>query len=228
MKRSFVHSLVVLLFFVQFSTFSQEIKTVRDIGTWVGFSCQKKFNKKYILSLNQELRLNQNSKKLDNLFLETDLRYKANKSVYLSSELRQSYNISNIGRKEHNTRYSLDVTFVKKLSKRLEIDYRLRYQNQFINLIVNNYYRGNEISYRNKVAGAYKLTDIHKIEFSAELFRKVEQFREPYFNQIRLQLKDRIKFKSKELKLSFGYERELNSDYPLNFFFIQTIFGFHI
>ena len=65
-----------------------------------------------------------------------------------------------------------------------------------------------------------------KFYTSAELFRLIENFREPYFNKICFNIGKETKLKIGNLDYSIGFEQELYSDFPYSFFYFKTIYSF--
>lgn len=101
-----------------------------DIGGWLSYSLQHKLTKKWMLEISPELRFNQDFSQLDRVVTDLSVEYKPIKPLEISGGYRlalrnQTYN----DRIRH--RLFADVKWSQKLHKRVELFYRIRYQNRF-------------------------------------------------------------------------------------------------
>jgi outer membrane receptor protein involved in Fe transport len=204
---------------------SQEVKTVRDVGVWAGIGIQYRFNKKWQAGFTQEARFFDNAGKLKRLISDIDLTYKINDQFKLGAGVRYAY-----ARKKDNlftddVRYNFDFMYRLELSEKIDLKYRFRFQNTFINL--SSYYDEftRKAHARNQLEMQYEHRD-HTFYCNAELFREFVIYRRPYFNALRMSIGDQIRTKSGALDYSVNYARELNDPYPLNFFFLRLGYTF--
>jgi hypothetical protein len=208
-----------------FRSWSQEVKTVRDIGIRTSVGVQYQFTKKWQGSFTQEARFFDNSQKLKQLISEFGVRYKINDHFKLGAGLRYSYARKKDFTFTNDIRYHLDFMYKLELSKKLDLKYRFRFQNSFINL--SSYYKEitRKSNARNQIELQYKYHD-HTFYANAELFREYVIYRRPHFNALRVCIGDQLKTGPGVFDYSIGYIRELNDPYPLNFFFLRLDYTF--
>jgi hypothetical protein len=220
-----VRGLTVVFCWITFSVAGQEVKTVRDIGVWAGIGVQYRFTKKWQAAFTQEARFFDNAGKLKRLISDIDVTYRINDQFKLGAGVRYAH-----ARKKDNLftddiRYNLDFMYRLKLGENLDLKYRFRFQNNFINL--SSYYDEftRKAHARNLVELQYE-REIHTFYCNAELFREFIIYRRPYFNALRMGIGDQLKIKSGAVDYSINYARELNDPYPLNFFFLKLGYTF--
>ncbi len=212
------------LLLTTFSSLSQQIKTVRDIGGWIGVGLDYHFKKPYTLSFSQEVRSYRSFSKLEQSISEIGVEYTINKRFKIGSDVRYAFARNNDHTFSNDVRYNFDFKYKLKLSKRYSLRYRARYQTLYKNLFGFTP-EGTRSNFRNKITLGYSL-DKHFIYFSGEINRNIGNYQQSHFNKIRLNLGDKIKTKKGKLNYSLSYERELNSDYPLNFLFVRLYYTF--
>ena len=225
----------LILFFVILTSnlYAQQIKVTSDFGVWIGVEYEKKIFKSFDLSLAQQIRTFKNSSVLDDYLCDIGLKYPINNKFNLGTNIRYTHNNKRVKEKENNFRYNLDIGYKKELTRKIKIHYRLRYQKEYINHYRNVYYRLTGISnqkmyssgIRNKLKITFKQNKKNKFYTAAELFRLIENFREPYFNKIRFNIGEEIKSKIGRFDFSIGFEKELHSDFPYSFLFFKMIYS---
>ncbi|MEN8928081.1 MAG: DUF2490 domain-containing protein [Flavobacteriales bacterium] len=215
----------VLVFSVAFSGFAQDIKKTQDLGLWMGVNANYVFKKDYTLTLSQDLRLNESITDLDRYITDLAIAYKINKQFKLAATVR--YYLEKDAEKEYSQdfRYSLDFQFKKKINSRFKMKYRFRYQNVYEELF-SGIPDGSKANLRNKIEVGYKLNKKHAAYFASEIFRKIVNYRAPFFNKLRLVVGDEFESRFGEFDFSLGYERELNSARPLNYYFARVYYTF--
>jgi len=226
-------SLILVFIVLTSNLYAQQIKVTRDFGVWIGVEYEKNIFKSCDLSLEQQIRTFKNSTVLDDYLCDIGLKYLINKKFNLGTNIRYTHNNKRVKEKENNFRYNLDIGYKKELTKKIKIHYQLRYQKEYINHYRNVYYRLTGLSsqykyssvVRNKLKITFKQNKKNKYYAGAELFRLIENFREPYFNKIRFNLGEEIKSKIGEFDFSIGFEKELYSDFPYSFLFFKTIYS---
>lgn len=222
MKKSFI---ILIYLLVSNTLFSQQVKYTRDFGFWGGINVKKKLYKDFEINLEQQLRFYSDAKKFDDYLIDICGKYKMNKNFKLGSNFRYTYNAKRWKEPENNYRYNFALFYRGDIYSRLTFHYRLSYQHEYENLFSEyESTNANHSQIRNRAKVKFKIDKKHRGYFSTELFRRREIFREPYFNNIRFYLGDEINYKSGEFSVSFGYEQEINSTYPLSFFFLKTIY----
>lgn len=222
MKKNTI--LISLFLFLTNILFSQEVKVVRDFGAWIGFNVEKEMSKKIEVNLEQQVRYYKNATKFDDYIVDLGVKYKMNKNFKLGTNFRYSYNAKRWKDAENDYRYNLDLLYSGKIFSKFNFYYRLRYQHEYVNFFEkpssNIHYSG----IRNKLKLRYTVNKKNKLYVSCELFRLMEPFKDPYFNMLRLNLGDEIKTNIGNLNCSIGYEKEINTNYPLSFLFIETVY----
>jgi hypothetical protein len=206
---------------------SQEVKTVRDIGIRASVGLQCQLNKKWQSTITGEARFFDNAGKLNRLIADIGVRYKINDQFKLGANVRYAY-----ARKKDYTftddiRYNLDFMYRLKLSKKVDLKYRFRFQNNFINL--SSYYEEitRKSNARNQLELQYERGE-HTLYANVELFREFMIYRRPSFNALRMCVGDQLKTGLGVLDYSLGYRRELNDPHPLNFFFVKIDYTFKL
>jgi len=224
MKRLLLN-ILFLTFWVNLS--AQEIKKTRDVGLWMGASIEYKFKDDYLLTFSQDLRLFESLREIDKYITDIGLEYKINKNFKLGGNVRYFLNKRSDKTISQDWRYNLDLKFKGKLSTKFKVKYRLRFQSNYKDLPAV-IYEGVKSNLRNKIAINYDVNEYNLVYFSSELFREIVAYRKPYFNKMRLLVGDKVKTKLGEFDVSLGYERELNSQYPLNYFFARIYYTFKL
>jgi hypothetical protein len=217
----------ILFCWMTFSAWSQEVKTVRDIGFRASVGLQYQFNKKWQATIQEEARFFDNAGKLHRLLTDIGMRYKINDQFKLGANVRYAYARKKDYTFTNDIRYNLDFMYRLKLSKKLDLKYRFRFQNNFINL--SSYY--DEITRKSNARNQLELQyerGQHTFYANAELFREFMIYRRPSFNAIRICVGDQLKTGPGVVDYSFGYRRELNDPYPLNFFFVKLDYTFKL
>ncbi|MGB0850541.1 MAG: DUF2490 domain-containing protein [Bacteroidia bacterium] len=215
----------LLIFFtsISFSLFSQQLKVTRDFGIWGGFNIEKELPLGFKINLENQLRTYTNSSEIDDYLIDLGSKYTINKNFKLGANLRYTYNARRWNDNEHNYRYNLDLHYRAKLSPKLKLYYRVRYQRKFVNYF--HLPQPSNIHFskvRNKVKLRYTLNEKHRLYTSGELFKSTETYKEPVFDKLRFHIGDDIKTNKGNLNCSIGYEQEINSENPLSFLFLRT------
>lgn len=220
--------LLNILFLIAWVNLSaQEIKKTRDLGLWMGASIEYKFKDDYLLTFSQDLRLFESLSEIDKYITDLGLEYKIDKNFKFGANLRYFLNKRNNKTISQDWRYNLDLKFRAKLRTKFRLKYRLRFQSNYQDAPAV-IYRGVKSNLRNKIAINYAVNDNNLAYLSSELFREIVAYRKPYFNKMRLLIGDKLQTKLGEFDTSLGYERELNSDYPLNYFFARVYYTFKL
>ena len=218
-------AIIILYLLLSSSLFSQQIKVMRDFGVWGGINIEKKLCTNFEINLEQQLRYYSNATKFDDYIIDFGSKYRMNENFKLGANFRYTYNARRWKETENNYRYNFDLHYKGNISKKIKLYYRLRYQQEFVNLFSE--YQSTNIHYsaiRNKIKVQYSVSKMNKLYISGELYRLIETFKEPYFNIIRFHLGDNIKTKIGSFNCSFGYAQEINTNAPLSFFFLKTIY----
>jgi len=218
-------SIIILSLILSNTLFSQQINVTRDSGFWGGINIEKKICKDFEINLEQQLRYYSNATKFDDYIIDFGSKYRMNENFKLGANFRYTYNAKRWKETENNYRYNFDLHYKGNITKKLKLYYRLRYQQEYVNLFSE--LQSTNIHYsaiRNKIKVQYRLSKMNKLYISGELYRLIETFKEPYFNIIRFHIGDNIKTKIGRFNCSFGYAQEIYTKGPLSFFFLKTIY----
>ena len=221
--------IVFFLLLLPFNQFAQQIKPIQDFGVWTSLQLTKQWTDNLSFNSSTNFRLFNNASKLDKIIVELGGGYKLNKQFKLGVNMRNSYNKSRSGKIRNNNRFDLSLRYKKKLSKSFKLYYQLKFQQNFIDLLNSYTSQGYyTTTFRNKLLLKFKMSEKNKTYFSSELFRLSVPAKPAYFSNIRFLLGNKKRFKKTTFDLSFGYERELNSEAPLSFFFTRLIFSLNL
>lgn len=232
--RKSISLLVLSCVLMGYSGYSQQIKVVRDFGFWAGCSFEKNLSDDLCFKLEQQIRTFHNASKLDSYLLDARVFHPINKHFVLGGNLRYIYNVKGDAyvqdETEHNIRYNLDLKYKRKPNQIIKFHYRLRYQHELVNFYKSFFNHRQQTvrtsAIRNKIKLFYKYSDKHHLHTSAELFRLIVVFREPYFNKFRLCIGDELNSEIGVFDYSIGFEREIGSINPYSFFYFKTIYKF--
>lgn len=229
MKTKFiaVYSILISLLFAPNAIQCQEVVTTRDIGVWAGVGVRYDLNKRWDTFLLQEFRTIDNAIQLGQSITDIGLSYRINGAFKLGGGLRYSYDRKKNGNFTNDIRYNLDFKFKHSFGKRFSFHYRLRYQHNYEDLFTFVPEIEEKSNLRNRIKIQYDLKK-HDLYFSAELFREFITYKKPEFNSLRLAIGDDFKTGIGEFKTGLAYERELNTAYPLNFFFLKLNYFFDL
>ncbi len=215
----------LFLFAISFFCFGQDeydTVVVQDLESWNSATFELKLNKKFNLQFSEELRLQENSSKIERFFSELKLNYKLHKNFQLglgyrffTENKRSGY--QNGHRWNIDTKYKFDI-------ERFNGYARLRYQSakEF------NSDDNPENHLRMKVKLKYDIKN-WKIDpyISAELFGLTGKEACNQFDKMRFTTGSSYKFnKMHSVSFFYGIEKELNTNYPKTIFLIGLGYKF--
>ena len=192
--------------------FAQDTIVVQDLETWSSISANYKLNKKWSLSLEEQLRLKSNSSELDQFFTEVGTKYKVAKGFttgVAARYIRENDNEGKVQGMENHLRFHLDVSYRHKID-RLRLKYRVRGQTKSeLGVITSEW----ENKLRLLLKANYNIKNWKLDPFvSTEIFREVSS---SSFEKYRLTLGTSYKFKNKsELGAFYRLEKELKETLP--------------
>tara|TARA_B100000795_G_scaffold132558_1_gene98919 strand:- start:916 stop:1605 length:690 start_codon:yes stop_codon:yes gene_type:complete len=222
--------LVVLVFLIILTIplFSQQVKVTRDFGIWIGVDFKKEISSRFDFSLMQQIRTFKNASELDDYVFDIGLKHSINKEFKIGGNLRYTYNKKRVSFRENNFRYNLDISFKKKIIPKFDLQYRLRYQMEYVDLLSYFYNPAPSDIYtvhiRNKAKLTLRVNKKNRLFFSSEIFRLTQKYRAPFFNKIRLYLGNEMKTSIGIFHYSIGFEEELDSRSPYSFILFKTIY----
>ena len=185
-------------------------------ATWrpgVSVSLQKTFKDKFRITLNQSLRLEQNSTLIQQHFTELEAHFLPAKGLKLGGGYRFIWSNDDEGYEKFG-RFHLEGRYKHKL-QRFSLNYRLRYQNR------RQLFLGEDITptvthgLRFRLKGGYNIKNWKWDPYlSTEIFRETEDG-ESSFKKMRFMLSTQYKIKKiGTISPFYGLERELTGTYP--------------
>ena len=220
--------LLIILFLVLFSAYTQDINVEKDLGYWFGVNFNKDFNKDLNFSSEYQIRTFKDGSEIDDQILDLGINHKINNRYVIGTNLRYIYDKKRFVETEKNIRYNFDIKYKHQINSKSRLQYRLRYQQEYLNFFHNFYAPAKQkvfiTTIRNKIRWTVKRNSLNQIFFSSELFRRSELFRYPYFNKIRFYFGNKRLYEIGDLNVSIGLENELNNKYSYQFIFLKTTF----
>ncbi len=188
-------------------------KVTSDFESWHSVRLKAKFNKKFTASLEQGMRLSENSTTLDQALTEIGISYKLTKGLEVGMGTRYIYDRTKNDNYENKFRYNLDASYKQEVN-RLDLQLRLRFQNKK-ELDWENVDLDDPSSYfRIKFQTNYNIKN-WKLdpEISAEIFRNLES--NGGFDKIRYTIATKYSFKNAgDIGVFYRMENELNTSLP--------------
>jgi hypothetical protein len=171
----------------------------QDFQTWSSVTFQKSFSKKVSASAQQQLRLNENSAQLRQIFTDAGFKYEVIKNLSIAGNYRF---IVRPGGIDHRAYADLDYSWKKK---KLAINPRARLQHDFVDgFNDNNYLRG-------KLTLEYRITKKWKPFIAGELFYRIFYYRGNKFDEYRLNAGTNFDLNKKNsFKISYLMQQEFN------------------
>ncbi|NQY11668.1 MAG: DUF2490 domain-containing protein [Flavobacteriales bacterium] len=205
---------IIILIAISSHSWSQDIKTTRDIGVWLGGKIEYKLNKKWSSSFTQEFRTFDNAIKTKKILSDFELFHQINKTFRFTSGFRYAYTRNKDFTFSHNIRRNIDFSINKKLLNTIQFRYRFRYQISNKNLFTGFNEIERNSNFRNAITIQHKFKK-HSLYITTELFRQYSSYSRAYFNKLRFSLGDKLKLSHGKINLSLIAEHDLNQDFPL-------------
>ena len=208
--------LLLLLSLVSSSVMAQDsyTKVTRDLETWASAGLKLKFNNKFAITLDQGLRLRENSTTTDQVLTDFGLKWSPIKQLQFGFGSRYILDRGSNGINDNDFRWNLDAAFKHEV-KRFEFKYRLRYQNK--NELGISKAEGDESKnyLRFKAGVDYNIKGIKLKPFiSTEIFRHLSSTDGSFDNWRYTIGADYDLKKFGEVGVFYRMERELNDPYP--------------
>ena len=205
---------------------SGDSDAVRDFQTWSSLRLGYKVNKRLTLSLNQQLRLKDNSSTVDEYFTQLKAKYDFKNGIYFAGGLRfirENDDQGKVTGYENHLRWQTDFGYEHNV-ERLELDYRLRYQ-QKNELGVTETNSNNTARVRIQATYNIKKWKFDPM-FSSELFRDLEG---QSFRKLRVTLGSEYDSKKAGTVSAFyRLERELQGSSPMTIHIAGIEYQFNI
>lgn len=199
------------------------------MALWTELEVSRKIVKDLELAVGQHLRFNRNFSAFDDYIFDLRLEYTINKNFAFGANGRYERNGHYDDTTEDDYRYDLFFKFDTKVSEHIRFFYRLKYQKKFYDSAVfNKFLNHHETAYRNRIKFDYRGFDKQQPYISAEIFRLIKKLRDPRFDKYRVFIGSGIPVSKHNLDVAAGYERDLNSRYPLNLYIFKLQWQFKL
>lgn len=201
---------------------AQDVKAVQDLQLWTGIEVEKTFFNALTISLEEEIRFRKDISELNIVFTQLGIEYDINDNFALAGKMRYSWNKGSDLIYDNEGRYSLDLKYKKQINT-FSASYRLRYQNEAesVGPLTNSF--AFERYLRQRIAINYTSLKRIRPTLSAEIFHQAEK---PIFGSIdQVRILGGIRYKPKyigQIKLEYGFSRELNTQIPATCFLIKV------
>ncbi len=185
-----------------------------DLETWSRIGIKYKFNKKWSVGLDQQLRLNRNSSLTDQIITDLNAKYKFSSGLYFGATFRYLADRNNDLSFDNDFRFNIDAGYKHDIN-RLLFNYRLRYQTKNeIGLKKEDGDNADHV-FRLKIGSEYNIKDWKfDPKVSAELFSDLTQTSDR-LSKMRFTFGTEYAFdKRHELGAFYRIEYELNAAYP--------------
>jgi hypothetical protein len=106
--------------------------TVRDLESWTSAKLKYQFSKKLDFGIEEQLRLKDNARTVDQYFTEITAGYDITKHIGIGlggRYIKQNDNVGKIQGYENHFRWNADLAYKHKI-ERFDLKYRIRYQNK--------------------------------------------------------------------------------------------------
>lgn len=214
-----------LLFSVFFSLFSQE----KDAGLWTEIAVEKKITQSFSAYINQSLRFHENVSEPGGFFTEAGLEKKILKDIGFSLNYRYYHKKDKDGSYAPRHRYFIDISYKKKLGRRIAVSYRIRLQSQVKNYFIPSELYGNspENYWRNKLSLRYMPVKKIRPFIAAEIWHPLNNPKRKPVDNLRFSggLQHDLN-KRNAIEICFITQRELQQKNPLTEFIIALNYTF--
>ena len=190
--------------------------TVRDLESWTSAKLKYKFSKKLDFGIEEQLRLKDDARTVDQYFTEITADYDITKHIGIGlggRYIKQNDNVGKIQGYESHFRWNVDLAYKHKV-ERFALKYRIRYQNKDELQISEAQGDTAKRTVRLKVSADYNIKN-WKLdpEVAAEVFNRLNNSEGLY--RMRFTVGTTYKFKKAgELGAFYRIEKELQGDYP--------------
>lgn len=219
--------LLLFILITKLVALCQETKVMEDLELWTGAKYAKiLFDKKIELSLESEVRLNNNMSKYSQFFIEPAINYAPYKFIEAGCHFRLSDKTKRNNEKESQYRYGFNVQFKQKI-KRFSASYRIKYTNTDIDLFKSETINQTKNVIRNKLQFKYNIKNNPFTPYASnEIFHQINKENQGIY-KLRLTLGTTYAVNKKsKIRLYYRADRELNSIHPYTFYIVGLGYDF--
>ncbi len=206
-----------IFLFEGFSAFGQ----VNDAQMWLSIAGQKRITKNCTIILNPEFRIGENIGKLNRFSSDVGFEYKV--SRYIKGALFYRFILDRMQNNSYESKHRFYVDINAKVkAKKLVVNYRVRYQNQYQDVGGGIDWRMPKSYLRNKVAVRYVIGKRWTPSINYELWTNLDDRMNDNFRvgtSIDYELNKR-----NALSFSYFYNKEINSTNPWTFYIVMAEF----
>ncbi len=181
-----------------------------DFGMWNTISVEKKINKKFSVSIDEEFRLKENLSKINLFYTNLGINYKISKKVKAALIYRNTQKATDDQGFDIKHRIMLDIVYKEKLSKKFVFQFRQRFQFENNNIYSSRDGRYIESFLRSKFELGYNYSKKLKAYLSEEL---------------RFQLHDPRNAESDyglhRFRTALGFDYNLNADHTVGIYYLM-------
>ncbi len=207
---------------------TQDSKVLRDLRLWTGAKIEKDFGKDWMLSLEEEIRFKEDISEINNILTEAELRYRINKNFYLNAGFRYTSDRNDDGSYDGLARNHFSLQFRGRLEY-ITFDYRLKYQRE---VEAEKLFEKNppyEKIFRNRLG--IRITRLDRVQpyVSGEILQVFTPYLSSLDDYWRFVMGVRIEpGKIGEIKLGWGFNRDLGVDQPAMIYLIRVNYTYSL
>ena len=217
-KAQYIIILISVIFAQALIAQDGEYITIRDLESWSSVGLKYKITHHWSLGLEEQLRLKDNSSKVDAYLTELNTNYDFSDRVSGGIGLRYIRDNDTSGDVqgfENHMRLHFDLEYKREI-ERLSFDTRIRFQTKNELGISSDQgdYANNHLRLKMGLKYNIKKWKLDP-EFSSEIFRHYEQGEQKEFDKFRITLQTKYKIKGYgKIGAFYRMEKELNVAYP--------------
>jgi hypothetical protein len=219
---------MILLLCLALPGTAQDNRVVRDLRLWTGAKIEKDFGTDWRLSLEEEIRFKENISEIDNIFTEAELRYRINKNFYLNAGFRYTSDRNDDGSYDGLARNHFSLQYRGRLEF-ITFDYRLKYQREVEAAKLFERNAPYEKIFRNRLG--VRITRLDRVHpyATGEILQVFTPYLSSLYDYWRFVMGVRMTTgKIGEVKLGWGFNRELGVDQPAMIYLIRVNYTYSL
>lgn len=216
-------NIFLIFIFISGFTFSQE----KDFEIWTGAAVKSNFLKILEISVEEQLRFNNNATQISKYFTDIGLSYDITKSIEISGFYRYIRFRQLDGNYNSRHRFYTDLSFKKDI-RRFQLTFRSRYQARYVDIVYRDLGYLQKNYSRNKVSIQY-FHRKYPINFviSNEWYYQINRYEGSKFDKYRIGFGvDYVINPNKNIKVSYTIQREINVANPLYSYILELGYAY--